>query len=145
MDMILTGSKSKPIRRLPAEGGRGSPTGTPWPSSGAKRLAMSGHPRSTHPAIKGSAANSARDSRNERHAVGLTKTRSWRRGFSLARLDGEIMNALLNVSGFGTTASLLAECIAPITVLATLVQQRLQLFGKRALLVPRGEDRPGLR
>src|SRR5258708_18930139 len=106
---------------------------------------MSGHPRSTHPATKGSSVRSSRVSINKCHAVGLTKTRSWRRGFSLARLDGELMNALLNVSGFGATASLLTEHIAPITALATLVQQRLQLLGKRAPLLPRGQHRPGQR
>ena len=56
------------------------------------------------------------------HAVGLTKTRSWRRGLSLARPDGEFMYALLNVGGLGATVSLLTQYITPITVRAMLVQ-----------------------
>ena len=122
MDLMPAGSMSKPIRRLPAEGGRGSPSGTPSPSSAAKRLAMSGQPRLIHPSTKGSSANSSRVSRNERYAVGLTKTRSWRRRLSLLRLECELMNALLNVSSFRTTVSLLAECSALIVVRAALVQ-----------------------
>jgi hypothetical protein len=38
------------------------------------------------------------------------------------RLECELTNALLNVSGFGTTVSFLAECITLIVVRAALVQ-----------------------
>src|ERR1700688_2922454 len=135
MDLMHAGSMSNPMRRLPAYGGRGSPSCTPSPSSGAKRLMMSGQPWSTHADTKGSSASSSRVSRNARHALGRTKTRSWRRVISLLRSKCELTHALLNVSGLGAAVSPLAQRIALVAALATLFQQHVQLIGKTALVV----------
>src|ERR1700690_1045393 len=130
IDLTHAGSMSSPIRRLPADGGRGSPSGTPSPSSGAKRLMMSGQPWSTHAATRGSSATSSRVSRNARHALGRTKTRSWRRVISLLRSECELTDALLNLSGLGAGVSPLAQRIALVAVPATLFQQHVQLISK---------------
>src|SRR5207245_3310392 len=129
---------------LPADCGSGRPNATPCPSPGMARRPISGHPLSTQSATSGSATRSPRVSSSERHRVGRTKIRSWRRIGRSSGLECETTDALRDIGRLQSAAPLLAERIPAVARVWHIAEECLQLVDQRDGFVPSGVNRSRL-
>ncbi len=89
------------MRRLPAEGGSGKPSGTrpASASSGDARRTISGQPRSAHARTSGSAASAASRANAAPHPAAVSVTSVWRRSGSSACGTRECLDAPGDIGG----------------------------------------------